>query len=283
MTIKLGLVRCSLPFLVLLANAPSVLGQTSGFLPPAQTQALVDRALSAELRSAQDHAHPMRYWLRKSSPRLTSTKEILETRDGDVARLVSINDKPLSAADAAKEQARLDSLLSDPGKQRRRKQSEDDDTGRALKVLRALPRAFLYRPAGGDGKIEKFSFIPNPSFAPPDLETQVLTAMSGELWIDTAQERVVRLEGHLQHDVDFGWGILGRLYKGGSVVIEQADVGAHRWRIVRFQMVMSGRVLLKNKTFDTTEQESQFVPVPASIDYRQGIQMLRGGPTQASR
>jgi len=32
--------------------------------------------------------------------------------------------------------------------------------------------------------------------------------MTGELWIDAAQERVVRLEGHLQRDVDFGWGIL---------------------------------------------------------------------------
>ena len=31
----------------------------------------------------------MRYRLRKSSPRLTSTKEIVETKDGDVARLVA--------------------------------------------------------------------------------------------------------------------------------------------------------------------------------------------------
>ena len=189
----------------------------------------MDRALANELRAAQDASHPMRYRLRKTSPRLTTTKEIYETRDGDVARLIAINDKPLSAADEQKEEARLDALLGDPGKQRRRKQAEDDDAGRALKVLRALPNAFLYQYAGSGqgpaGKVEKFTFRPNPDFSPPDLETQVLTEMAGEIWIDAAHERVVRLEGHLQQDVDFGWGILGRLNKGGWIVIEQADVG----------------------------------------------------------
>ena len=61
--------------------------------------------------------------------------------------------------------------------------------------------------------------------------------MTGEIWIDPVHERVVRLEGHLQQDVDFGWGILGRLNKGGWIVIEQADVGERQWRIVHFQMV----------------------------------------------
>ena len=69
----------------------------------------------------------MRYQLRKTSPRLTTTKEIMETRDGEVARLIAINDKPLSAADESNEEARLNALLGDPGKQRRRKQAEDDD------------------------------------------------------------------------------------------------------------------------------------------------------------
>ena len=123
--------------------------------------------------------------------------------------------------------------------------------------------------------MEKFTFTPNPKFDPPDLETQVLTQMTGEIWIDTAQERVARLEGHLQQDVDFGWGILGRLNKGGWIVIEQADVGEHQWRIVHFKMSMSGRVVFKTKVFDTTEDESQFAPLPVGLSYQQAIQMVR--------
>jgi len=275
-----------LPLLLLLAWSADGLGQAGSGIPtamtPVQAQALVERAVAAEMRTAQDTSHPMRYRLRKSSPRLTSVKEILETRDGAVARLLSIADRPLSAEDEEKEQARLDGLLSDPSRQRHRKQSQDDDTGRALKVLRALPEAFLYQFAGTGwgpaGKVEKFTFKPNPQFNPPDLETQVLTALTGEIWIDAAQSRVTRLEGHLRQDVDFGWGILGRLNKGGWIVIDQADVGGRQWRIVRFQMVMSGRVLFKNKSFDTVEEQTQFAPLPAALGYRQAIQMLRAAP-----
>jgi hypothetical protein len=255
-------------------------------LSPAEAQALVERALAHELKSAQDSGHPMRYVLRKSSLHLTTTKVIVETRDGAVARLLSINDSALSPESEEKEQARLDALLRDPGQQRHRKQAEDADTGRALKVLRALPAAFLYHYEGcadtADGKVQKFSFKPNPDFNPPDLETEVLTAMSGELWIDAAQERVTHLEGHLQRDVDFGWGVLGRLDKGGWITIEQAEVGGGAWRMVRFQMQMNGRVFWKTRVFDMKEEETQFVPVAAELNYSQAVEMLRGDSGSAN-
>jgi hypothetical protein len=242
------------------------------------TDALVQRALANEVRAASDPQHPMRYRLHKSSPRFASTKEIFETKDGAVAHLIAVNDAPLSAADEQKEQARLNGLLSDPGTQRHRKQSEDADTSRAMKVLRLLPVAFLYHAAGtGEsraGEVAKFTFTPNPKFDPPDLETRVLKQLTGEIWIDTEHERVARLEGHLQQDVDFGWGILGRLDKGGWIVIENSNVGDRQWRVVHFQMSMSGRVVFKNKVFDTTEDESQFAPLPLGLTYQRAIQMM---------
>lgn len=229
----------------------------------------------------------MRYRLRKSSPRLTTTKEICETADGAVARLIAVNDGPLSAADEQREQARLDQLLSDPSRQRRRKQSQDQDTGRAMKVLRSLPSAFVYEYAGTaqapTGQVAKFRFKPNPKFDPPDLETQILREMTGELWIDPAQERVVRLDGRLEQDVDYAWGILGRLYKGGTIRIDQAQVGENQWRIVHFDMKMSARVVFKTRVFDTTEDQSQFVPVPPGLRYQQAISILRDNKTTAAR
>jgi hypothetical protein len=253
-------------------------------LAPAQAQALVGRALATESRVAQElgrDSHPMRYRLRKVSPRLTSTKEIAETIDGDVARLIEIGDRPLSPEDEQREQARLDALLSDPSLQQHRKLREDSDTERALKVLRVLPTAFVYQYAGtgaaATGAVVKYTFKTNPQFHPPDLETQVLTAMAGELWIDPVQERVVRLAGSLQQDKDFGWGILGQLDKGGWIEIEQADVGGHQWRIVHLKLVMNGRVLFKTKNSDTVQDYSHFAPLPVGMSYKQAIQMLRGG------
>jgi hypothetical protein len=53
--------------------------------------------------------------------------------------------------------------------------------------------------------------------------------MVGELWVDQAQLRLVKIDAHLISDVNFGWGVLGRLYKGGSILVENADVGLHHW------------------------------------------------------
>jgi hypothetical protein len=276
MNVKLKSVRITLSLILASLLAVALAGQASS---PAPSDSLVKRALAAEIDSAQNSQHPMRYKLRKSSPHFTSTKEIFETKDGAVARLVLVNDRPLSPEDEQKEQARLNQLLSDPSRQRHRKQAQDDDANRALKVLRVLPEAFIYEYAGSEigpsGKVERFDFAPNPRFNAPDLETQVLTAMKGQLWIDASQERVTRLEGHLQEDVDFGWGILGRLNKGGWILLEQAEVGEHQWRIVHFKMNMSGRVVFKNKVFDTVEDQSQFAPVAMGLSYQQAIHELR--------
>ena len=257
---------------------PVTASSTASPLTPEQAQALVQRALATESRAAQEFSHPshpMRYRLRKSSPRLTSTKEIVETSDGDVARLLSINDQPLSPADEQTEQARLRcAARTIPSLQQHRKQSEDSDTARAMKVLRVLPTAFLYQFAGtataATGTVEKFTFKPNPQFIPPDLETGVLTAMAGEIWIDPVQERVVRLAGSLQQDKNFGWGMLASWTKAAGSQIEQADVGGHQWRIVHLQMKMNGRVLFKTKNSDSVQDYTQFSPVPAGLSYKTG-------------
>ena len=273
--------------LILLAGL-QLHGQAAPAAPTeAQAEALVQRSLATESRAAQElgHAsHPMRYRLRKTSPRLTTTKDIVETRDGDVARLLSINDQPLSAADEQKEEARLQALEANPSLQAHRKQSEDSDTARALKVLRVLPTAFLYHFEGTGttehGTVDKFSFKPNPQFDPPDLETGVLTAMAGELWVDPAQERVVRLAGSLQQDKNIALGIV-ELDKGGWVEIDQADVGEHQWRIVHLKLVMNMRVLFKTKPSDSVQEYSGFVSLPGDVTYRKAIEMLRGDAAPA--
>jgi len=286
MPAKLELVRNILTFFLLFSCFGATLGQPApAALTPAQAQALVSRALATESRATRELtslSHPMRYRLRKSSPRITTTKEIAETRDGDVARLIAISDQPLSAADEQREEARLDALLSDPGLQQHRKQSENNDTARALKVLRVLPTAFLYEYEGTGtavtGTVEKFTFKPNPQFSPPDLETGVLTAMAGEIWVDAAQERVVHLAGRLQQDKEIALGIV-QVDKDGWVEIDQADVGGHQWRIVRLRLKMDMRILFKAKNSDSVQEFTHFAPLPTALSYRQAIQMLRGGPT----
>ncbi len=229
----------------------------------------------------------MRYRLRKSSPRFSSTKEIYETKDGGVARLLETNGRPLSQADEQKGTGSPRNPAQRPQSAAASQTKRGPGCPRAIKVLGAFPSAFFFKfvgdGVGPSGKLEKFSFWPNPDFNPPDLETQVLTAMAGEIWVDADQGHIVRLEGSLQQDVDFGWGILGRLNKGGSILLEQAEVSDGRWRIVHFQLAMSGRVLFKTRSFDTEEQESQFEPLPVDLSYTQAIHMMRAGSDDAGK
>jgi hypothetical protein len=243
-----------------------------------EAQAMVRRVLQAELTAVEDATHPMQYRLRKSSPRLATTKLLVESRDGDVARLIAVNDTPLSSQDTQNEETRLQALLRDPEMQRKRKEREQGDSERARKIMRALPYAFNYSFAGfaqtPQGPSYRFTFQPNPKFDPQDLEAQVLKGIAGELWIDVAQQRVTRLEGKRIRDVDYGWGILGKLDQGGTLLLEQADIGEHQWRTTHMVLIMNARVFFKVVKLDTTLELSSFTPVAPGLSYQQAIQIL---------
>jgi hypothetical protein len=101
--------------------------------------------------------------------------------------------------------------------------------------------------------------------------------MAGELWIDVAQHRVTRLQGTRLHDVDYIGGLLGKLEQGGTLELDQADVGNHQWRTTKMVLVMNMRLLWKIKNMDTTLEMSQYAPVPSGMGYQQAIHMLVGG------
>jgi hypothetical protein len=261
--------------------APSVAAQSVATLTNDEAQALVKRVLAVELEAAQNGPidHPMQYHLRKTSPRYSSAKLIIETRDGDVARLLEVNGAPLSPESEQNEAARLQALLDDPSLQHHRQEREQGDAERARKIIHALPDAFLYQYSGivdtPHGPSYRLSFQPNPKFDPEDLEAQALKGMAGELWIDVAQKRVTRLEGKRIHDVDYGWGILGKLDEGGTLLLEQADVGEGQWRTTHMVLVMNARLLVKTIKLDTTLELSDYVPVQSGISYKDAIKILR--------
>ena len=252
--------------------------------PAADPVALVRRAAANELRAIDDRVAqgpaPVRFLLFKEDEKGSTSKEVVQTRDGSVARLVAINGKPLTEEQERIEADRLQRLIEQPDLQARRRKREKDDAERAQKIVHVMPDAFLYAyegiVPGPNGPAIRLSFKPKPGFDPPDQETRVALGIQGELWIDQAQERMVRLDAHLFEDVDFGWGILGRLYKGGSIRIENADVGNHNWQLQRMKLDLTGKALmLKTLTFRITENGSGYELVPREMSYKDGIRLLQ--------
>lgn len=246
--------------------------------PAADPAALVRRAAQNELRPLSV-PYPVRFKLRKQDDKGSTTKEIVQTKDGDVARLIAKDDRPLTPDEEKAELDRLNNLLAHPEIQEHRHKREQDDSGREDEMTRLLPDAFLYTYLGmvpaPNGPAYRLSFKPNPNFKPPDREAEVYHGMEGELWIDQAQERIVKLDAHLIDDVEFGWGILGKLYKGGSLTIEQQDVGHHHWEPTLMKLNLTGiALMIKPLSFQTTETETDFQPVPVNMSYQDAIHML---------
>ena len=240
-------------------------------------QSLVRQAVQNE---ASDQGHlTFRFILTKTDEHGTSTKEIVETKDGDVARLISHGDQPLTPEEEAAEKSRLDDLLADPAKQAHRHKREQQDAKRGDELVQVLPSAFLYKFAsmeqGPNGPAYKLSFQPNPNFTPPDYEARVFHGMAGDLWIDQKQERMVRFDAHLISDVEFGWGVLGKLYKGGTIMVEQKDVGSNHWEQIHMKLNLTGKeMMFKDLKEQTTEEESSFHQVPKTWSYQDAVRFL---------
>lgn len=268
--------------LLSLAFAP-VLSAQSEPSAAMDATALVRRAVQHRLDAEKNHPL-IRYVVQRRDERRVTTKEIIETVDGDVARLMEVDGKPLSATAERAEMDRLNALAAHPEMQERRQKSEQKDAERVDRMLALLPDAFLYRFEGmtacGAGQCIRLSFTPNPKFTPPSLESELMRGVAGEVWIDETQERLARLDCHFIADVEFGFGILGKLNKGGTVLLEQSDVGEHDWELTGLTLHVTGKALmLKSLSFQIQEKASQFAPVAAGLKYRDAIQMLKqSGP-----
>ena len=265
---------------VLLLLAPSLAAAQRPEPSPPQVPAneLVKRAIQKELDDTGRDLHFM-YRLHKKTPERTETRECLETNDGTLARVIAINDQPLTPEQQQLETQRLERYLSEPDKWTRRQKAQKEDTDRVHKMVAALPQAFNYTYAGADSsdgrQLVRLSFQPNPQFVPPTHELRVYTGMQGMMWIDSVSTRLVRIDAKLFRDVDFGWGILGRLYKGGSFEIEQRELGEGRWETTKTILNFEGKALMvKALHIKVTETLSDFRRAPDKLTLADGIHLL---------
>lgn len=246
---------------------------------PLDAIALVRRAVDHRLDAEKSH-HPMQYLLHRSDERHDTTKLIVETRDGDVARLIAINGKPLGGDADRADLARLDNLAQHPEIQEHTRKNEQEETNRVNHILSLLPDALLYQFEGmvpcPSGQCYRLSFKPNPNFNPPDLEANILTSVDGEVWIDQAQERLTRLDAHFIRNVDIGFGILFKLYKGGTVSLRQTNVGGNDWELTGLALHVTGKILVvKSFSNQVNEETSHYSQVESGMSYRDAINLLK--------
>jgi len=246
---------------------------------------LVRRTVQREIAPGNGGAKVM-FTDRKQSPHGSQTKLIVDTGEGMAGILVGVNDKPLTAEERQAEQARLSGLVSNPEQLKKKQKSEKEDEERMTRIMKALPEAFLYESDGmaagsqevgkvGD-QLVRLKFRPNPRYSPPSHVEQVLTGMQGYILIDAEQCHIAKIDGTLVKDVGFGWGILGRLDRGGHFLVEQAEVLKGEWEVTHMSLSFNGRELLfKSFNIKSDEVFNDFRPVPSSLSFAQGVEMLK--------
>jgi hypothetical protein len=208
------------------------------------------------------------------------TKEVLRTKQGGLTTTLLINGHPLTADERKKDNEKLEKFANDSDARRKRREANKEDDKRGELMLASLPDAFLYTYVGTDHgpkgeELVHLNFKPNPNFSPPNHETAVYQGMEGDMIIDRKALRIAKIDGTLFKDVDFGWGILGKLYKGGKFIIVQRDVGGGHWEEVQETLQFNGKILmLKPLTIWSTETMTDFRPIPADLTTAQALDML---------
>ena len=139
--------------------------------PGATADELVKRAVETQLKDPGGNVHFMFRLHRQSSER-DETREVLETDDGTVARVIMSNGKPLTEDQAKAEEQRLNRYLTDPSAWQQRRKRQKDDSDRSNLMLQELPKAFLYKYDGTDTgpngeQLIRLSFLPNPGYNAP--------------------------------------------------------------------------------------------------------------------
>jgi len=241
---------------------------------PADYQELIERSAANEVEALQNPAC-FEYTERLNWSWGSETRSVIETSEGRADRIVLFGDQTLAPDQQQKQSHRLEKLLRDHDAVKDELHEQRSETERRIKMLKALPDALLFDFAGRENGLLRFSFRPNPDFSAKDRETQLYRGMAGEMWLEPAHERIVRIEGRLVKDVSFGWGFLGHLNKGGIYQVAQTQVTPGVWRITTLNVDVKGRLLLvQGFRMFREESNSHFRRTSSSMSYRDAVQAL---------
>jgi hypothetical protein len=261
-------------------------GETAAdILPPLPKDAnqLVKDVIKHQLEAdAADHTH-WRYRIHREDEKGSQDRDVIDTKDGQIARTLLINGQPLTPEQRSADESRMKKLVEDPSERAKRDKRAREDEDKGVQMFKAIPDAFIFKYEGAENGQVRLSFFPNPHYNAPTRELQIFRSMSGMMWIDRAALRMSRLDGSLFEDVTFGWGLLGRLNKGGTFSVAQSRVADDHWEIVALDVKMAGHaVIFKTINVKQVQRISGFHRVSDKMTISEAYQLLEKGEAAVS-
>jgi hypothetical protein len=166
-------------------------------------------------------------------------------------RLIAVNGKPLSRSQQEQEkkkeqQATAQRAAENPQQRRDRIAKFEKERRRDAEMMAQLTKAFTFTLIGQQ-KLRGFDVwalkaMPCKDYHPPNMETEVLTGMRGQLWIDQKTFQWVKVVAEVVHPVSIG-GFLARVEPGTRFELENAPVPGGVWLASHFSMKSDAKVL----------------------------------------
>jgi hypothetical protein len=263
-------------FLILIALSV-VLLRPSGLASQVTSESAHDLIKDVVYNELQDRGRQSfwEYRIEKRIAQQSLTEEQVETQYGSIYRVIAKNGVPLDQAQRQQEDSRLDDLLRNLSERDNLKNNYDKDEQRLERLMALLPDAFVCEYDGEDGGNIRLTFRPNPSFKATTFEARIFRGLAGQMWIDPQHKRLVALKGELIDRVEFGYGLLGHINKGGVFAIHRQRVSPTHWKTDLIDIHVLGRVLLfKTVNKEQREVRSSFRAVPESMTLEQARALL---------
>ncbi|MGI4980349.1 MAG: hypothetical protein ACRYHB_08115 [Janthinobacterium lividum] len=231
--------------------------------PVSSLPALIDEAVTYQLRDMRHEDSAVRYKVHRVDGKEDTLRDLIETKNGNVARTLQRNGARLTAEEDALEQRRLRDLTPDELERRRKREETSERYGAEL--VTAMPRAMIYTFTPDQPQLLQYTvpqtvldYAPDPAFQPATTAQTLLAGLTGRIWLDKSTHHLLRLEVHITKNLNLAFGLLARVYQGGSMVYEQVPLGngydAYRHLEINVTMrELMVKTVPYHSTFDATD------------------------------
>jgi hypothetical protein len=240
-----------------------------------------------ELLALHHRGSYLRYRMHVVDVKNDYVRDVIESKDGTVARMILKNGRALTEEEDKAERQRLNDMIASPSDYAKHVQHEEEGKKLADQLMRLLPDAMIYSYTPGQPQTGKnhgalevvLDYEPNPKFNPPMTTAEALKGLKGRVWIDANSRQLVRMDGTIFRAVNFGWGMLAHIYPGGYLMIEQTNAGGNRWIFTKFiEQVKVRALMVKTINIDTKVEAGSFETLSGPIGYQDAVRMLLDTP-----
>ena len=234
-------------------------------------RSIVARAVAADDRSdhlARSYTYKLRDEIRELDPAgrvknvHSTVDEVLYIAGKRYFRPLEKDGKPIPAADAQREQAKLDRAATEAGRlneaeHESRVEAAERERAKQRAEFKDLPDAFNFRLLG-ESTIQGrrcWEILAEPRAQYHGGFQGIFHSVQGKLWIDEQDFNWARVEGEALKPFSLGW-LLARVAAGTHLTYEMQRVNDEMWAPARISLTASARLLLLRKVH--VDQELTF-------------------------